>query len=115
MYAVDIDHDAVLSAVRNIRINGLFTKIEVFCDDVTKRSFQRLAPFQIVVANIVADVILPMLHSATALTEKGNLLIAGGIIARRKEEVFAALAEHGFSVKDVLCEGDWVTLAAERI
>lgn len=115
VYAVDIDHDAVLSAVRNIRINGLFTKIEVFCDDVTKRSFQRLAPFQIVVANIVADVILPMLHSATALTEKGNLLIAGGIIAHRKEEVFAALAEHGFSVKDVLCEGDWVTLAAERI
>lgn len=115
VYAVDIDHDAVLASVHNIRLNGLFDRIEVFCDDVTKRSFARLAPFQIVVANIVADVIIPMLPSAALLTEKGGLLIAGGIISHRKEEVFAALKKHGFEIREILTEGDWVTLAAERI
>lgn len=115
VYAVDVDHDAILASVRNFRLNNLFAKAEVFCDDVTKRSFSRLAPFDIVVANIVADVILPMLPSAVELTEKGGILIAGGIIAHRKEEVFEAIEKHGFEIREVLTEGDWVTLAAERM
>lgn len=115
VYAVDIDHDAVLASVHNIRLNGLFGTIEVFCDDVTKKDFSRLAPFDIVVANIVADVIIPMLPSAAKLTEKGGVLIAGGIIAHRRDEVFAALRENGFVIKEILTEGEWVTLSAERM
>lgn len=115
VYAVDIDHDAVLASVHNIRLNGLFETIEVFCDDVTKKDFSRLAPFDIVVANIVADVIIPMLPSAAKLTETGGVLIAGGIISHRKEEVFAALKENGFAIKEILTEGEWVTLSAERM
>ena len=114
VYAVDVDHDAVLASVRNFRLNGLFDKAEVFWADVTKRGFSRLAPFQIVVANIVADVILPMLPFAAETTEKGSMLIAGGIISHRKDEVFAAIEKYGFEIKDILTEGDWVTLAAER-
>lgn len=115
VYAIDVDHDAILASVRNFRLNGLFDKAEVFCADVTKRRFPRFEPFQIVVANIVADVILPMLPSAAVMTEKGSILIAGGIIAHRKEEVFEAIENHGFEIKDVLTEGDWVTLSAERV
>lgn len=115
VYAVDIDHDAVLATVHNIRLNGLFDRVEVFCDDVTKKDFSRLAPFDIVVANIVADVILPMLPAAAGLTEKGCILIAGGIISHRKEEVLAALEQNGFALKDLLTEGEWVTLSAERM
>ena len=115
VYAVDIDHEAILATVKNTRLNGLLERIEVFCDDVTKKDFSRLAPFEIVVANIVADVIIPMLPSAAKLTQKGSILIAGGIISHRKEEVFAALKEHGFEIKEILTEGEWVTLAAERV
>lgn len=115
VYAVDIDHEAVLATVKNTRLNGLLETIEVFCDDVTKKDFSRLAPFEIVVANIVADVIIPMLPSAAKLTQKGSILIAGGIISHRKDEVFAALNEHGFEIKEILTEGEWVTLAAERM
>ena len=100
--------------MRNFRLNGLFDKAEVFWADVTKRGFSRLAPFQIVVANIVADVILPMLPFAAETTEKGSILIAGGIISHRKDEVFAAVEKYGFEIKDILTEGDWVTLGAER-
>lgn len=115
VYAVDIDHESILATVKNTRLNGLLETIEVFCDDVTKKDFSRLAPFDIVVANIVADVIIPMLPFAAKLTQKGSILIAGGIISHRKEEVFAALGEHGFEIKEILTEGEWVTLGAERV
>lgn len=114
VYAVDIDHEAILSAVSNIRMNGLMDKIEVFCADVTKRSFRHLAPFDIVVANIVAEVIIPMLPYVAPLMDPGAVLIVGGIISHRKDDVFAALGEHGYAVKEVLTEGDWITLAAEK-
>ncbi|MBQ4093252.1 MAG: 50S ribosomal protein L11 methyltransferase, partial [Firmicutes bacterium] len=56
VFAVDIDHDAILSSVRNIRLNHLMEVVEVSCNDVTKKDFSYMAPFQVVVANIVADV-----------------------------------------------------------
>ncbi len=114
VYAVDIDHEAILATVKNARINGLLTAIEVFHGDVTKKDFHYLAPFQVVVANIVADVILPLLPHIAPWTEKDGVLIAGGIISHRKEEVYAKLAENRFAVDKVLTDGEWVTLAAVK-
>ena len=112
VFAVDIDHEAVLATVKNARINGLLTTLEVFHGDVTKKDFHYLAPFQVLVANIVADVILPLLPHITPWLETDGVLIAGGIISHRKEEVYERLAEHGFSVDQIICDGEWVTLAA---
>ncbi|HMM05388.1 MAG TPA: 50S ribosomal protein L11 methyltransferase [Clostridiales bacterium] len=114
VYAVDIDHEAILATVKNARINGLLTAIEVFHGDATKKDFHYLAPFQVVVANIVADVILPLLPHIAPWTEKNGVLIAGGIISHRKEEVYTKLAEGGFAVDKVLTDGEWVTLAAVK-
>ena len=114
VYAVDIDHDAVLAAVKNLRLNGLLRNTEVFCADVTKRDFSRIGPFDVTVANIVADVIIPMLVPLAKITVPGSILIAGGIISHRKEEVYAALKEHQFEIREILTAGDWITLAAER-
>lgn len=112
VYAVDIDHEAILATVKNARINGLLTAIEVFHGDATQKDFHYLAPFQVVVANIVADVILPLLPHIAPWTEKDGVLIAGGIISHRKKEVFKKLAENHFAVDNVLTDGEWVTLAA---
>jgi ribosomal protein L11 methylase PrmA len=98
--------------VKNARINGLLTAIEVFHADATKKDFHYLAPFQVAVANIVADVIIPLLPHIAPWTEKNGVLIAGGIISHRKEEVYAKLAENNFAVDKVLTDGEWVTLAA---
>lgn len=114
VYAVDIDHEAILATVKNARINHLLTKIEVCYADVTKKRFNHLAPFQIIVANIVADVIVPMLPYVSPLAERAGVLIAGGIIAHRKEEVYAALKANGFAIHDILTDGDWLTLAAVK-
>lgn len=114
VYAVDIDHDAVLASVKNLRLNGLVRNAEVFCADVTKRDFSRIGPFDVAVANIVADVIIPMLTPLEKITVAGSILIAGGIIAHRKDEVFAALDAHHFEIKEVLQVGDWITLAAVK-
>lgn len=112
VFAVDIDHEAILATVKNARVNHLFTTIDVFYADITKKDFHYMAPFQIAVANIVADVIIPMLPHIGPLTEENGILIAGGIISHRKEEVYKALTENSFAVSEVLTDGDWVTLAA---
>lgn len=112
VFAVDIDHEAILATVKNARINRLLTMIEVFHADVTKKYFHYLAPFGVVVANIVADVIIPMLPHISPLTEENGVLIAGGIISHRKEEVYEALTQNGFVVNEVLTDGDWITVAA---
>ncbi len=113
-YAADIDHDAILATVKNIRINHLFGKVEVFLRDVTKRPLWHLAPFDLVIANIVADVIIPLLPSVAPLLKKDAKLICGGIISDRFEEVENALTAYGFHIEKILREGDWVTLLAER-
>lgn len=112
VYAVDVDHDAILATVKNTRINHLFQKIEVIHADVTKKRFQHLAPFDVIVANIVADVILPLLPFVAPLAKPGGVLIAGGIIAHREEEVTTSIGEHGFKIVDILRDGEWITLAA---
>ena len=113
-YAVDIDHDAILATVKNIRINQLFGKVEVFFRDVTKRPLWHLAPFDLVIANIVADVIIPLLSSVAPMLKTGAKMICGGIISDRFEEVENALTAYGFRIEKILREGDWVTLLAER-
>ena len=113
-YAVDIDHEAILATIKNIRINRLFGKIEVFLGDVTKRPLRHLAPFDVIIANIVADVIIPLLPHVGPLLKKGGKLICGGIISDRLKDVEDALLANKFVVKEMRTEGDWVTVLAER-
>lgn len=112
VFAVDIDHEAILATVKNTRVNHLFTTIDVFYADITKKDFHYMAPFQVAAANIVADVIIPMLPHIGPLMEESGILIAGGIISHRKEEVYEALTKNSFAVLEALTDGDWLTLAA---
>ena len=67
-----------------------------------------------VLANIVADVIIPLSGAAGALMAADGVFLSSGIIEGRQDEVRAALEAAGFAVVRHLERGGWHAFQAER-
>mgnify|MGYP003209654410 CR=1 FL=1 len=103
---VDIDALAVKTAVENGRVNGFSApRFTVLQGDLTE---QVKGQFDIVVANIVADVIIRFCKDVRQFMKPGAVFITSGIIDTREEEVLAAFAQYGFSVQERREDGGWV-------
>ena len=75
-------------------------------DSVPKRKYD------IVVANILADVIIPLSSVIKDYIEDGGVFIASGISESRIEDVKIALMNNGFTLIDCEQENEWFALAA---
>lgn len=71
-------------------------------------------PFDMVVANIIADVLIALAHHLAAALSPDGLLISSGIIHEREEEVALMLAAAGLHLRERHREGDWVALVHSR-
>ena len=67
----------------------------------------------IVVANILADVIIPLSAVIWPFMKKDGVFIISGIIDTKGNAVKAALTENGFEIVDVLHLGEWVSIVAK--
>jgi ribosomal protein L11 methyltransferase len=74
----------------------------------------RPATFDLVVANIIAQVLVDLAPPLAAALAPGALIIVSGIIREREADVAAALVEQGLTVEERKAEGDWVLLVARR-
>ena len=63
--------------------------------------------YDIVLANIVANVIIALAPLVPKLMHKDSVFISSGIIEDRLDEVIAALKENGIEVTKVLSGADW--------
>ena len=79
-------------------------------------------PFDVVLANLVAAVLIELAAGLFAATrpgrgepDSGGRLLAGGIFADREPEVRRALAAAGFRLRRRWSEAEWVALEAERL
>lgn len=108
--AVDIDPHAVKVAGENAALNGI-KDIELVCTDLVASVGGR---FDVICANIVADVIIRLAPSLQELMAEGARFIASGIILERKDEVIAALEEQGLMVFEALENKGWAALACKR-
>ncbi|MBP3235210.1 MAG: 50S ribosomal protein L11 methyltransferase [Eubacterium sp.] len=77
-------------------------------DSVPKRKYD------IVVANILADVIIPLSSVIEKYMEDGGVFIASGISESRIDDVKIALMNNGFTIIDSEQENEWFALAAVR-
>lgn len=107
--AVDNDPLAVRVAQENVAVNQVQEQVQVSEADTPPQGI-----YDIVVANILADVILGMAPSLTAALRDGGLLIASGIIERRADDVRAGLARAGLRIDETLAEGEWVAVLARK-
>ena len=104
---VDIDPVAVKVANENAEINEVTGKTEFVCGDLTDKVHGK---FEIVTANIVADVIIRLLSTVKNYLLKGGVLIVSGIIDTRADEVENACHEAGFVTEKRLEHGGWVAI-----
>jgi ribosomal protein L11 methyltransferase len=115
---VDIDPDAVQASHSNAELNGVSERLQVglgSVDEILGGDFAiRQAP--LVLANILAPVIVRLLHAGLAdLVTPGGALVLSGILAEQAGEVEAEVRRHGLQLSERRQEGDWVALVALRL
>ena len=70
--------------------------------------------YDVVIANIIANVIIALAPSFVGVLEPGGVLIASGIIRAREDDVRAALAAAGLAVERGEAKDEWVALVARH-
>ncbi len=109
--AVDIDENSVKIARENAAKNNIADdRFTTFCGDIT--SDPQLAEnigngYDLVCANIVADVLKAMSGLFKNFVRRGGKLIISGIINTRKDEVTDVIAANGFRLERVSESEDW--------
>ena len=115
--AVDIDKTAVEIAKKNARENGIPRgQGTMLCGDLLDTEFAKTVGgrYDILVANIVADVIIPAAPVFFEKMNRGAVLIVSGIIEWRAGDVKNALKQAGFRKLEVFTENDWTAIMAKK-
>ena len=113
--AVDIEQNSVDIANENFAQNKMEkAKYTTYCgnilaDDALVETIGTEC-YEVVVANIVADVIIPMRHLLRNFLVPGGTLVASGVIGDRAEEVKEALVSAGFTAETITEKNDWVAI-----
>lgn len=99
--ACDIDDKAPKVVLENAALNGVEDRIHVFAGDVLSGALDRqlgAKSFDLVLANIVADVILALAGRVPGYLTPGGHFICSGIIDGREQEVAAGLTAAGLAI-----------------
>ncbi len=132
--ALDNDPVAVRVAHENIAYNGVTGQVQVALGSlgvgVTLRHWQggdvpaeqlvRPAdtviqpPYNLIVANIIADILIKLAPDLAAALAPDGMLICSGIIHERTDEVALALAAAGLHLREHHREGEWVALLHQQ-
>ena len=110
-FGVDIDELAVKTAKEIGKMNGLDEpELKFVCGDLADKVTKQ---YDVVVANIVADIIILFSTQVRAFMKPGAKFIASGIIDTRADEVVAALQNAGLKLVERIEHGGWVCLVCE--
>jgi len=107
----DIDPKAPEVAESNAALNGLGPdRFRVYAGDVLTDAHMRArlgTGYDIVLANIVSDVIIPLAPISRGFLAPGGDFVCSGIIEGRQAEVEAALKKAGYAVNGHFCQEEW--------
>ena len=111
--AYDIDPVAVRVARENIKDSG---EQNVTCDvsDLLKGVDMTGGPYDLICANIVADIIIRMAPDVSRYMKDDAILLASGIITERAEEVMGELERNGLRVNRRLDDNGWCALVVKK-
>lgn len=115
----DLDPDCMTSTRDNMRVNHLDEKLGTFYvgNIITDEELQNKVgceEYEIVVANILADVIIPMASIIPARLKKGGYFITSGIIDFKENDVKEAIEKAGLEVVEINHQGEWVNVTARK-
>lgn len=110
--AYDIDPMAVRVANENIRESGQ-TNITCEVSDLL-RQVEDSRPYDLITANIVADIIIRMSPDVGRYMHDTSVLLASGIISERAEDVVQALDAQGLRVTERVEDNGWCAMAVMK-
>lgn len=105
---VDIDAQSVKTARENADLNSQSGKTEYIVGDLADKVSGK---FNVVCANIVADVVIRLLESVRDYMAENAVLLVSGIIDAREQDVLLAAEKHGFTVKEKQYKDNWCAFA----
>lgn len=107
---VDTDPIAIEATLANARRNRLGRRIHAREGSLPSAE----VPFDVVLANLIAGVLVPLAPDLAAELRPGGSLLASGIFVDREGDVTAAFEAAGLAIRERSAEGDWVALEAVR-
>ena len=115
----DLDICAVDAVRENKEANGIpEDSFELLIGNIiTDKEMQDQVGYEcydIVVANILAEVLVPLTPVIVHQLKKGGIYITSGIIDDKEETVAAAVRAAGLTVLDIQHQGEWVSVVARK-
>ncbi|RNC66040.1 MAG: methyltransferase domain-containing protein [Desulfuromonadales bacterium] len=109
--AVDIDPRAAASCAANVRLNGVEGRIATICGEL---GCIAEAEFDLVLANIYADIHLALADEMVRLTRPGGTLILSGIPLQDKFDVQRRFLNLGCELRDMRVMEEYVTFVMAK-
>ena len=115
----DLDPCAIDATHENMEVNGIEKdKYDVMIgniiDDKEVQDRVGYEMYDIVVANILAEVLVPLTPVIIPHLKNGGIYITSGIIAEKEETVVAAVKAAGLELLEVCHQGEWVSVTARK-
>ncbi len=115
----DLDKCAVPAVKENMENNGIpedkfDMMIGNIIDDKSVQDKVGYDKYDIVVANILANVLVPLTPVILSQLKKGGIYITSGIINTKEEEVKKAHLDAGLEILEIHHQGDWVSITSRK-
>ena len=112
--AYDIDPVAVKVARENVKDSHLEDVVTCDVSDLLRGVDLSGGAYDVICANIVADIIIRMTPDVHALMDEKSVILASGIIVERSEDVISCFEENGFKIVEKLEDNGWCALAVMK-
>jgi ribosomal protein L11 methyltransferase len=114
IYASDIDPDSVRITKENAMKNHVDNIYPFLSDGLNNDDLTIHAPFDIIVANILALPLCKLAHSIARNTTGNAKIILSGLLNEQTETVLKAYIDQGFHLIDTIIIGQWSTLLLNK-
>ena len=115
----DLDPCAISAVQENLQANHVpeekFRLIigNIITDPEVQEQAER-GSYDLVTANILADVLVPLSPVAVGYLKKGGLYITSGILDQKEKEVRQTVEKAGMKIVETTRQGEWVSLTAKK-
>lgn len=117
--ATDLDPCAENAVHENLEANEIpetdfDLRIGNLIDDADTQAWAGKEKYDIVLANILTEVLLPLTPVAASCLKKGGLYITSGILDTKEEQVVSAVQKAGLVLVETTHQGEWVSVTARK-
>ena len=101
-------------AANDIPVDAFEMMIGNLIDDESVQSEVGFDRYDIVVANILADVLIPLTPVIVNNLKSDGIYITSGIINDKEEDVKVAIIKAGMKIEEINYQGEWVSITARK-